>query len=255
MSRRRFEKAAADVATVLGPRRTKSLAGMLASGRSASYILHATHHAAVSEPLRRLLAEAEAGGVGSAEIAAYLRGFVAGKSGRAEETEVRTVWSGPRTANVPVRATAQVLIDLIHGASDELLAMTYSARAYAKLTAALRDAVARGVRIDVGVETTAGADGLLSGPEPAAAFAAVPEVRLWYWPQEVRARRGARLHAKVVVADGRSLFLGSANLTASAAARNLEAGALIVGGTAPRRAAEHIRELQRTGVLRRLSDT
>lgn len=228
---------------------------MLASGRSASYILHATHHAAASEPLRRLLAEAGTEAVSGAEVAAYLRGFVAGRSKGKGEAEVRTVWSGPRTANVPVRATAQVLIDLIRGASDELLAMTYSARAYAKLTGALRDAVARGVRIDMVVETTAGADGLLSGPEPAAAFAAVPEVRLWHWPQEARAQRGSRLHAKVVVADGQSLFLGSANLTASAATRNLEAGALIVGGAAPQRAAEHVRELQRTGVLRRLSDS
>lgn len=227
---------------------------MLASGRSFSYVLHATHHEAASASLRRLLAEAGMEAVSGAEVAAYLRGFVAGRSKGQGKTEVRTVWSGPRTANVPVRATAQVLIDLIHDASDELLAMTYSARAYAKLTAALRDAVARGVRVDMVVETKAGASGLLSGPEPSAAFAAVPEVRLWHWPEEARARRGGRLHAKVVVADGQSLFLGSANLTASAATRNLEAGALIAGGAAPQRAAEHIRELQRTGILRRLSD-
>ncbi|MFG2922966.1 hypothetical protein ACGFYA_15810 [Streptomyces sp. NPDC048305] len=45
------------------------------------------------------------------------------------------------------------------------------------------------------------------------------------------------------------LFLGSANLTESAARRNIEAGALIRGGDAPQRAAGHIVELQHRGVL------
>ncbi|MEU2582088.1 hypothetical protein ABZ612_03800 [Streptomyces avermitilis] len=45
-------------------------------------------------------------------------------------------------------------------------------------------------------------------------------------------------------------MLGSANLTESAARRNIEAGVLVTGGEAPRRTAEHIVELQRLGILR-----
>jgi phosphatidylserine/phosphatidylglycerophosphate/cardiolipin synthase-like enzyme len=119
------------------------------------------------------------------------------------------------------------------------------------LTKALRSAVERGVRVDIVVETKSGATGLLNGPEPAAAFAAVPGVTLWHWPAEARIHRGSRQHAKIAVADSRLLLLGSANLTASGATRNIEAGILVRGGTAPQRAAEHVRELQRTGVLRR----
>ncbi|MET9659599.1 phospholipase D-like domain-containing protein [Streptomyces sp. NPDC006510] len=59
-------------------------------------------------------------------------------------------------------------------------------------------------------------------------------------------------HAKLAVADRRVLFLGSANLTESAARRNIEAGVLARGGRAPQRAADHMVELQRRGVLQRL---
>lgn len=46
--------------------------------------------------------------------------------------------------------------------------------------------------------------------------------------------------------------LGQYGLIPSVVRRNLEAGVLVTGGAAPQRAAEHIRELQRRGVLRPL---
>ncbi|MEU0368689.1 phospholipase D-like domain-containing protein [Streptomyces sp. NPDC006283] len=98
----------------------------------------------------------------------------------------------------------------------------------------------------------AGAGGLLSGKEPAAAFTAVAGVQLWHWARDASATGRSRQHAKIAVADRRILFLGSANLTESAALRNMEAGVLVRGGDAPQRAAEHMAELQRTGVLRPL---
>lgn len=61
----------------------------------------------------------------------------------------------------------------------------------------------------------------------------------------------SRQHAKLAVADRRTLFLSSADLTESAVRRTIEAGVLVTGGEAPRRAAEHIVELQRLGELRR----
>ncbi|MFG7943487.1 DISARM system phospholipase D-like protein DrmC [Streptomyces cacaoi] len=149
----------------------------------------------------------------------------------------------PAPAN-PLRACSQTGLRPVRAA---LVAMTYAARPYRALTDALRRAVGRGVRVDIVVETIEGASGLLRGPEPAAAFAAIPGVRLWYRPPSRRAEAAARQHAKIAVADSRVLFVGSANLTASAVARNIEAGVLVRGGTAPQRAAEHIRELQRTG--------
>jgi phosphatidylserine/phosphatidylglycerophosphate/cardiolipin synthase-like enzyme len=131
--------------------------------------------------------------------------------------------------------------------------MTYAAHPYPALTRALTEATARGVRTHIVVETLAGARGLLSGREPAEAFSSVPGVRLWHWARAGAGHVHSRQHAKLAVADRRTLFLGSANLTESAARRNIEAGFLVSGGEAPRRAAEHVLELQRLGILRPLS--
>ncbi|MFI9122791.1 DISARM system phospholipase D-like protein DrmC [Streptomyces bikiniensis] len=252
MSREEFEAAAAAVAAVLGSSRTKDLAGVLARGRGMEHALLAVQDPRASEAIREVYASVRRERIPYPEAAAYLRGFVAGLAGQPEEAHVSTVWSGPATPGVPVRPTARVLAEVVGRAERELLAMTYSARPYEPLAVALRAAIARGVDVHVVVETKAGAAGLLGGPEPAEAFAAVPGVRLWHWDPERRDHRQARQHAKLAVADRHVLLLGSANLTESGVRRNLEAGVLVTGGTAPQRAAEHIRELQRRGVLRPL---
>jgi phosphatidylserine/phosphatidylglycerophosphate/cardiolipin synthase-like enzyme len=45
-------------------------------------------------------------------------------------------------------------------------------------------------------------------------------------------RPGAKMHAKLAVADRRVLLITSANLTRSGVTKNIEAGLLIRGGTA-----------------------
>ncbi|MFI6581746.1 DISARM system phospholipase D-like protein DrmC [Embleya sp. NPDC050493] len=255
MSRVEFESATAAIVEALGLTRAKDLVGLLARERSREYVLATMHVPAALEPLTAFLDARDRAGVPDREAAAYVRGYIAGWTRRRDAVSVQTVWSGPPTAEVPVRATAQVLVEVVREAAQEFVAMTYSARVYAPLVSAMRAAVARGVRVDVVVETRAGAGGLLSGPEPARAFAGVPGVRIWHWPTEQRSAPGARQHAKVAVADGRVLFLGSANLTASGASRNIEAGLIVRGGTAPQRAVEHIRELQRRGLLQLLADS
>jgi phosphatidylserine/phosphatidylglycerophosphate/cardiolipin synthase-like enzyme len=60
------------------------------------------------------------------------------------------------------------------------------------------------------------------------------------------------MHAKIAVADRHTLLVTSANLTQSGVATNIEAGLLVHGGHAPRRAAEHVSHLIATGVLVRL---
>lgn len=88
-------------------------------------------------------------------------------------------------------------------------------------------------------------------PPPASAFTDVPGARLWHWPPDKRGEPGAKTHAKPAVADRRTLLTTSASLIQSGVDRNIEAGTLIRGGSAPARAAEHVAELQRTGVLQR----
>jgi len=148
-----------------------------------------------------------------------------------------------------VRATRQVALEVVGTARAELLLTTYSAKPYEPLMDALVAAVARGVKVSVLVETLQGAGSALQGAEPAAAFAGIPGAELWQWPPAQRPDGAAKMHAKIIVADRRILFTTSANLTASGVERNIEAGIVIRGGIEPRRAAEHIRALQASGVL------
>ncbi|WP_231155947.1 DISARM system phospholipase D-like protein DrmC [Streptomyces sp. CNZ748] len=253
MSRREFENAARATVAVLGPSQAKDLAGVLARGGSRERAQSELTTPGAEAALERLYYAMDEESVPLAEAAAYIRGYVAALLHNRDSVRVRTVWSGPSTPGVPVRATAQVLVDVIGEAREELLAMTYAARPYPALTRALTAAVERGVSVHVVVETLTGAGGLLRGQEPAEAFASVPGVTLWHWATRDPARHAhSRQHAKVAIADRRTLFLGSANLTESAARRNLEAGVLVSGGEAPKRAAEHIVELQRMGDLRLL---
>ncbi|MEU9951285.1 DISARM system phospholipase D-like protein DrmC [Streptomyces sp. NPDC047939] len=252
MSRHGFEAAAEAAAAALGPSRTKDLAGLLARGHGRERALTELTTPRIREAVARLYEALENDALPRSEAAAYLRGYAAAQLRARDAVQVRTVWSGPSTPGVPVRATAQVLVEVIDGAREELLAMTYAARPYPALTEALSKATARGVQTHVVVETLAGARGLLSGHEPAGAFAAVPGLCLWHWVRDPATGSVARQHAKLAVADRKVLFMGSANLTESAARRNIEAGVLVRGGDAPQRAAEHIVELQRRGVLQRL---
>ncbi len=246
-----LEAAVADAAGVLGPVHLRVLADRIAAGRPREAITQAVPVPGFPAAAGAVLAAQEADGVPDAETAAYLHGVAAGHDQHAAAVSVEAVWSGPSVHGVPVRATAQVLIELVDGAASELLMMTYSARPYEPLRAALAAAAARGVRVVAVVETLQGAGSAISGDEPAAAFRGI-DMEIWHWPAARRAEPNAKMHAKVAVADRRRLLVSSANLTQSGVATNIEAGLLIQGGTAPARAAEHIAALRAAGLLERL---
>lgn len=244
-----FHEAAAAAATELGADALDVLATRIAAGWPA--------HAILSErgwrfdgPAAAVLAALNSGGTRH-EAAAYLKGLAEGLRRGHTTVSVETVWSGPASNAVPVRATAQVLLDVIAEAERDLRLMTYSARPHHEVRAALAAAAARGVAVTVVVETLHGADGALE-VEPAAAFAGINGVRLWHWPIEQRHGSRGKMHAKLAVGDRRTLLVSSANLTQSGVSTNLEAGLLVRGGTAPQRVAEHIDQLQASGVLRPL---
>jgi phosphatidylserine/phosphatidylglycerophosphate/cardiolipin synthase-like enzyme len=248
-----FEAAAASAAAALGATRSRELAGLLDRRRGLEHALHLFGAPDVAAAVTGLYARLAATGQDYAVAAAYLRGYAAAWSKAESEVDVYTVWTGPTTDRVPARSTAASLTALVRRARTELIAMTYSARSYQPLTTALADAIQRGVHVDVVVETLQGAGTLLSGPEPARAFAKVPGIRLWTWDHDRRGQPPGRLHAKLAVADRTELWLGSANLTESGLQKNLEAGITVRGGSAPRRAAEHIRDLQHRGDLKPLT--
>jgi phosphatidylserine/phosphatidylglycerophosphate/cardiolipin synthase-like enzyme len=240
-----LETAATEFLRKLGPSALRSVVTHAAEGWPRDAILQATVDA---EPLL----DAVADGDRSAGLA-YLAGLAAGYDQRAAEVSVESVWSGPGSHHVPVRATAAVLADVVREARLELLLMTYSARQYQPLTVSLQAAVSRGVHVSVVVETLQGAGSALAGDEPYQAFAGINGIDLWHWPLSQRSEPGAKIHAKLAVADRSVLFVTSANLTQSGVANNIEAGLLVRGGTAPIRAAEHVDALCAAGVLSRLN--
>jgi phosphatidylserine/phosphatidylglycerophosphate/cardiolipin synthase-like enzyme len=247
-----FEHAVGQAVETLGPARLRTLADGILGGHRAS-IRGQVPVAGFADAARTVLAAQEQAGMPDVEAAAYLRGVAAGYAQHADAQSVESVWTGPSSHAVPVRATAQVLIDVVTAARSELLLMTYSAKPYPPLLDALGEAVAQGVAVSVVVETLQGAGSALSGAEPAAAFSSIPGVQLWHWPVACRTEPGAKMHAKLAVADRAVLFVSSANLTSSGVGTNLEAGLLVRGGTAAIRAVEHICELKAQGVLARLT--
>lgn len=244
-----FEAAAEAAVRQIGVGHLRVLADRIGAGWPEHALRSAVPVPGFAEAVAALRSAQQLLSVPDAEAAAYLRGLAAGHTQRSAVMRVESVWSGPSTHAVPVRATARVLVELVAAARRELLLMTYSARPYPPLLTALREAVARDVMINVVVETLAGAGSALAGAEPAAAFAGVPGLRLWHWPPERRSRRNAKMHAKLAVADREVLLVSSANLTQSGVDRNIEAGLLVYGGAAPQRAAEHIVELTAKGFL------
>jgi phosphatidylserine/phosphatidylglycerophosphate/cardiolipin synthase-like enzyme len=240
-----LETAGSDLVRRLGPSALRTVIGHACDAWPRDAILRAT-------PGAEILLDA-LGRVDRSAGLAYLTGLAAGYAQRAAEVSVETVWSGPGSHHVPVRATAAVLADIVSEAEHELLLMTYSARPHRPLSDALGTAVSRGVAITVVVETLQGAGSALSGDEPYQAFTGIPGIELWHWPTSQRTESGAKMHAKLAVADRRVLLVTSANLTQSGVTKNIEAGLLIRGGTAPVRAAEHVDALRSAGILARLS--
>jgi phosphatidylserine/phosphatidylglycerophosphate/cardiolipin synthase-like enzyme len=239
-----FEQAVADAVTRLGPSRLRAVGDHIADGWPREATIKADPDAA---PILDAFAT-----IDPAAALAYLNGIAAGYAQRAAEISIETVWSGPDSHRVPVRATAQVLTSLVDEAQHELLLMTYSAKPYPPLTQALTKARGRGVRITAVVETLQGAGSALGGAEPYTAFTQVSGIDLWHWPKGSRQEPTSKMHAKLAIADRRILLVTSANLTQSGVAKNIETGLLVRGGTAPTRAAEHIEALQTSGILERL---
>lgn len=248
-----FASAVGAAVEQFGPPSLRVLADGVEAGRSEAALTATRPVPGHAEAVAAIRAAQRSEAVSDALAIAYLRGVADGYQRRDGAEQVESVWSGPSTHAVPVRATAQALVQLIEQARQDLLLMTYSARPHAPVVDALCAARARGVRVRVVVETLQGAGGALAGVEPAAAFLEVPEVQLWHWPVAKRCDPRSRMHAKIAVADRAVLLVSSANLTQSGTEANLEAGLLVRGGNAPRRAVDHIEQLIAADQLERLS--
>lgn len=164
---------------------------------------------------------------------------------QAEHDRARLVVSGPSTAAVPVRLTSSVVVGLVRAATRKLLVVSFAAYGVADVVRELTSAAARGVRLDLVLETSTAMGGGLRGTGAADAFAALRDVAtFWHWPTSHRPVR-ASLHAKVVVADAEVALLGSANLTDRALSDNIEVGVLSRDRGFANRLDRHFRALMR----------
>ncbi|GAA2138808.1 DISARM system phospholipase D-like protein DrmC [Glycomyces algeriensis] len=232
------------------------LVGPVALADQAGAITDGTPPSIVAERLGRpdaapvIAAVAEAArSCGPDRAEAYLEGLADGHALRPQDIE--TVWTGPAVHGVPVRSTQLALLNLVGGSTRELWLSTYSAKPHAPLLEAIERAMQRGVSVAIAIEILAGAGSAISGSEPAAAFALLKGAKLYTWPVASRPS-DAKLHAKLALADATTLLVTSANFTTSGLERNLEAGLLVKGGSAPKRAAEHLKALVRSGHLTRI---
>ncbi len=165
---------------------------------------------------------------------------------------VEIVWTGPKSDIVPVRRIDQVLYQLIEGARQRLLIVSYAVYGVPLVLAAVNEAAANGVRVDLVLEFEGhGAD---QEWDPLKALGKLDSrVRVFEWPHRDRpilpgGRRGM-IHAKCAVVDSRAAVVSSANLTEYAFDANMELGIRVEGAAVASEIDQHFRELMNAGVL------
>jgi cardiolipin synthase A/B len=170
---------------------------------------------------------------------------------------IEMLWSGPPpVGHLPARRIDQALYDLIAGAKDEILLVTFAASKVERLAAALINAAGRGVRTRMVLEFAETSEGQLSFDALKAFPAALVRAsEVYFWPVEKRERNRAgkpgKLHAKIAVIDA-VVLVSSANLTDDAFTRNLELGVKLMDPDVAQWTREHLDGLIRDSTLRRV---
>ncbi len=163
------------------------------------------------------------------------------KAANQQSTEL--VWTGPTTPFVSARRTEQALLQVINAAEQTLFITSFVAYDVSTIVMALNAASDRGVIISMLLELSQDHGGSITCDAIGKMRMLVPTARLYAWRDKAAPFSDGRVHAKVVVADGRVCFITSANLTGYAMEKNMEAGVLISGGHIPRLLGEHLRSL------------
>jgi cardiolipin synthase len=188
------------------------------------------------------LAVAPEPSVHGALVAAALCGAVDTAEAVRATQALDIVWTGPSSAEVPVRLTREVLLEVIGGSTSSLIIVSYAAYKVPDIVGALAEAASRGVDVRLVLESAAGSGGRLSLDAAGAFRELAGSVRFYEWSADRRTSDGGlkgAMHAKAAIADEQVAFVTSANLTGSAIEANMELGLLVRGGTVPRRLSRH----------------
>lgn len=221
-------------------------------GRVAQVIPSPHHRSIVVDFLDRW--RLECGGIPSQAVAAAFHTAILAERERREALSVELVWTGPDVDIVPLRRTEQVVLQVIDAATERLLVVSYAVFNVPRIVEALVRAADRGVVIYLIVESPDRIEGRKAYNTLAALGPTVANCCCVYlWPIEGRCKGGTGkpglLHVKCCVADGRWLFLSSANLTEQAFSINMELGVLVTGGSAPAQVEAHFGEMIESGTL------
>jgi len=178
---------------------------------------------------------------------------VALTDGEATQTEV--VWTGPKVEGSYLRATRQVVQDIISAARSELLVVGYWLAGKEDyegiindIIDLLADAVARGVKVTMVLDEGGKGYGKNNRDTLVALWpkgVAEPKLLTWRIPL---GDKHLKLHAKVLVADRHDALVTSANLTMYALDRNMEMG-VRAQGQPSERIAQHFDLLRYKEVL------
>lgn len=181
--------------------------------------------------------------VGSNELASMLLAASHVYSKAASEQSTELVWTGPTTPFVSARRTEQALLQVINSAEQSLFIISFVAYDVSTIVKALNAANDRGVAISMLLELSQDHGGSITFDAIGKMMERVPTARLYAWRDKADPFSDGRVHAKVAVADGRTCFITSANLTGHAMEKNMETGVLISGGHIPTVLDRHLRAL------------
>lgn len=171
------------------------------------------------------------------------------------------VWSGPKIEHSFLRATREVVRELLREARNELLIVGYWIAAkddgegiIEEFIASLAEAVLRRIKCRVVLDERVRPDGkdnlrILTSAWPVGV--PLPELFTWRLPQ---GDQHLKLHAKVLVTDRRDALVTSANFTFYAMDRNMEMGVRVIGSPAAD-IARHFDLLVANGILERFAGT
>jgi len=185
----------------------------------------------------------------SSEIGCLVTGATFGYQRAIDSAKYELVWTGPSTAIVPTRKTAQVLLEVISSAEKTLFITSFVAYKVESILDAIREAIARDVKVELLLESSKEHGGSIDYDVVQAMRDELPGAKIYTWTVKEGDFEGGKVHAKVAVADGCKCFLTSANLTGHAMEKNMEAGILCVDGPLPKRLHDHLLALVTAGVI------
>jgi len=245
--------AAADLVALLPPPRIEAIADRVRESAPGGHL--PAVHQLVTTPAARtalddLLSRWDRAAVSGAVLAGILLGAAHARQQTLRESNIELVLTGPTTPYVAARRTEQVLLDIIRRTDRDLFLVSFVAYDVPSVINELNTAASRGVELRVLLEAGVAQGGSLDIDPVDMIRSRVPSAVAYTWADRSSSFAEGRVHAKVVVADGRTAFLTSANLTGHALAKNMEAGVLINGGVIPANLRSHLHALIDTRVIR-----